>query len=135
VRARTGIVGENVFAWGVSDVASVIRGVDGLPVPARGEDDRCPDPSRAHLGWKLRGVSRIAWSTAGAIAIAAVADSTKSSDLAAELWVSGNHPKSLFIVALEDTPLLSMWGILMSLYRFESNRLSVPAVGAHVVNG
>jgi hypothetical protein len=34
VRARTGIAGEYVFAWGVSDVASVIRAIEGLPVPA-----------------------------------------------------------------------------------------------------
>jgi hypothetical protein len=114
-------------------VASVIRGVEGLPVPARGEDDCGSDTPRTHLGWKFRGVFRIARSSAGAITVASVADSPKSSGLASELWVSGNHSESLQVV-LEDTSLRSTWEIIMSSYRFESNCLPVPAVGAHVVN-
>ena len=95
VRARTGIVGEDVLVGGVGNVASVVRAVERLAVPARGEDDGCPDASGAHLGRELRGVSGIARSAAGTVAVAAVADSAERPSLAAELWVSGQHSESL----------------------------------------
>lgn len=85
-------------AVGVRDVALVVRRVEIFSIPARWEDDRCPNPARTVFVRQLSGVFGIAWGEAFAITEAAMTDGGLVSFLGhwvasdhAEAWLKGSH--------------------------------------------